>query len=124
MRSAEQVYENGDRVYYKREGRERWLGPAIVVFQDGKVVFVRHGGIFVHVSPNRLNKIHTTQNQNESKPSGLQEHERVRKADCGRDETNNLGSLVQPEISEECGEIHEAALNGPEYRNAKRANDS
>ena len=27
------------------------------MFQDGKVVFVRHGGIFVRVSPNRLNKI-------------------------------------------------------------------
>ena len=57
VRAAEDIYENGDRVYYKREGKERWLGPATVVFQDGKVVFVRHGGIFVRVSPNRLNKI-------------------------------------------------------------------
>ena len=57
VRAAENIYENGDRVYYKREGKERWLGPATVVFQDGKVVFVRHGGIFIRVSPNRLNKI-------------------------------------------------------------------
>ena len=57
VRAAEDIYENGDRVYYKREGKERWLGPATVVFQDGKVVFVRHGGIFIRVSPNRLNKI-------------------------------------------------------------------
>ena len=57
VRAAEDIYENGDRVYYKRKGKERWLGPATVVFQDGKVVFVRHGGIFVRVSPNRLNKI-------------------------------------------------------------------
>ena len=57
VRAAEDIYENGDRVYYKREGKERWLGPATVVFQDGKVVFVRHGGIFVRVSPNQLNKI-------------------------------------------------------------------
>ena len=57
VRAAEEIYETGDRVYYKREGKERWLGPATVVFQDGKVVFVRHGGIFVRVSPNRLNKI-------------------------------------------------------------------
>lgn len=28
-----------------------------MVFQDGKVVFVRHGGVFVRVSPNRLCKI-------------------------------------------------------------------
>ena len=37
--------------YIMREGKERWLGPATAVFQDGKVVFVRHGGIFVRVSP-------------------------------------------------------------------------
>ena len=40
VRAAEDIYENGDRVYYKREGKERWLGPATVVFQDCKVVFV------------------------------------------------------------------------------------
>ena len=57
VRAAEEIYETGDRVYYKREGKERWLGPATVVFQDGKVVFVLHGGIFVRVSPNRLNII-------------------------------------------------------------------
>lgn len=56
VRAAEQCYENGDLVYYKREGRDRWLGPGRVVFQDGKVVFVRHGGVFVRVSPNRLQK--------------------------------------------------------------------
>lgn len=43
-------------MYYKREGRDRWLGPGRVVFQDRKVVFVRHGGVYVRVSPNRLQK--------------------------------------------------------------------
>ena len=57
VRAAEDIYENGERVYYRRGGKERCLGPATVVFQDGKVVFVRHGGIFVRVSANRLNKI-------------------------------------------------------------------
>ena len=50
---------NGDLVFYKREGREKWLGPGKVVFQDGKVVFVRHGSVFVRVSPNRLCKINS-----------------------------------------------------------------
>ena len=57
IRAAEQVYENGESVFYKREGKERWLGPGKVVFQDGKVVFIRHGGVFVRVSPNRLCKV-------------------------------------------------------------------
>ena len=59
VRASEQVFMNGDRVFYKREGKERWLGPGKVVFQDGKVVFVRHGGVFVRVSPNRLQKVNS-----------------------------------------------------------------
>jgi hypothetical protein len=56
VRASEQRFTNGELVYYKRQGHERWLGPAKVVFQDGKVVFVRHGGTFVRVSPNHLLK--------------------------------------------------------------------
>ena len=59
MRAADQSFYHGDRVYYKHDGRDRWLGPGKVVFQDGKVVFVRHGGSFVRVSPNRLIKAGT-----------------------------------------------------------------
>jgi len=54
VRASEQIFENGDRVFYKQEERNRWLGPGKVAFQDGKVVFVRHGSVFVRVSPNRL----------------------------------------------------------------------
>ena len=57
MRAAEETNVNGDAVYYKGEGKERWLGPAAVVFQDGTVVFVRNGRIFFRVSPNRLRHI-------------------------------------------------------------------
>lgn len=59
-RAAGDIYESGDMVYYKQERKERWLGPATVVFQDCKLVFMRHGGIFVRVSPNRLRRIHET----------------------------------------------------------------
>ena len=56
MRSAEEHYEHGDIVYYKRNDNKRWLGPAKVIFQDGKVIFVRHGSNFERVSANRLIK--------------------------------------------------------------------
>ena len=46
------VYENGDIVWYRR--RNRWMGPGKVVFQDGKVIFVRHGSVLVRVSANRI----------------------------------------------------------------------
>ena len=64
VRAAEQINQNGDTVFYNREGKERWLGPASVVFQDGKNVFVRHGGMFVRVSPNRLSKVQDMKSQN------------------------------------------------------------
>ena len=54
IRASEKQFSPGDKVYYKRDGSERWMGPGKVVFQDGKVIFVRHGGVFVRVSPNRL----------------------------------------------------------------------
>ena len=57
VRASETRFENGDRVYYKRENQNtKWLGPGKVVFQDGKIVFIRHGGVFVRVSPNRIIK--------------------------------------------------------------------
>ena len=59
--------KNGDTVFYKREGKDRWLGPASVIFQNGQVVFVRHRGIFAMVSPNRLNKVQDTKSQNKIK---------------------------------------------------------
>lgn len=41
-----------------RYKQNRWLGPGKVVCQDGKlIVSMRHGGVFIRVSPNRLIKV-------------------------------------------------------------------
>ena len=56
MRAVEDVFESGEMVYYKRDGSTKWLGPGKVIFQDGRLVFVRHGGVYVRVSTNRLIK--------------------------------------------------------------------
>ena len=50
------VWNHGDTVWYKRERDARWKGPAKVIFQDGKVIWVRHGSSAVRVSANRLIK--------------------------------------------------------------------
>ena len=57
IRCSQKHFNQGDWVYYKRNNSERWLGPAKVVFQDGKVVFVRHGSVFYRVSVNRINNV-------------------------------------------------------------------
>ena len=56
IRTSDTVYHYGDTVYYKRENEDRWKGPATVMFQDGKIIYVRHGGYGVKVSANRLIK--------------------------------------------------------------------
>ena len=38
----------------KRDDDTKWKGPGTVIGQDGKVVFVRHGSIYVRVHPVRL----------------------------------------------------------------------
>ena len=54
IRASEQTFHHGDKVFYKRDGHEKWLGPAKVLMQDGKIVFVRHGSAIVRVSLNRI----------------------------------------------------------------------
>ena len=46
------VYEKGDTIWYRR--KDEWRGPAKVMFQDGKVVLIKHGEVVVRVSVNRI----------------------------------------------------------------------
>jgi len=54
VRICERSYQPGDIVYYKREGTAQWLGPAKVIVQNGKVVFIRHGSYIVRIYINRV----------------------------------------------------------------------
>ena len=47
VRATEETFNPGDSVFYKKEGKNRWLGPGKVIFQDGRVVFVRYGGVCI-----------------------------------------------------------------------------
>ena len=56
IRIADTIYEKGDIVYFKKEGEDKWRGPAKVVFQDSKVIFLRIGSVYYRVSANRVKK--------------------------------------------------------------------
>ena len=56
IRMKDQIFISGDAVYYKRDGEQKWRGPGKVIGQDGKVIFVRHGNVYVRVAPSRLIK--------------------------------------------------------------------
>lgn len=54
-RSNDVFYQTGDSVFYQRDGK--WKGPGRVLGQDGKVVLVRHGSVYVRVHPCHLTKL-------------------------------------------------------------------
>ena len=54
MRAANRDYSPGELVYYRREKDDKWLGPAKVIFQDGKVIGVRATTGYIRVSANRI----------------------------------------------------------------------
>ena len=85
IRIADTVYENGDLVFFKKEGEDTWRGPARVVFQDSKVIFLRIGAVYYRVSANRIIKasnelateIMKRDNTDEDKETITQQQERV-----------------------------------------------
>ena len=56
-------YENGDKVYYKRNKVKGWKGPGVVLGQDGKLVLVRHGGAYYRVHPCQLLHVELSEGQ-------------------------------------------------------------
>ena len=49
VKTAEEHYTQGKMVHYKREGQEKWLEPEKVIFQERKVIFVRHGTMIIDI---------------------------------------------------------------------------
>ena len=47
-------YNPGDTVYYKFGNDENWHGPARVLAQENKIVFLRHGGHIVSLAQSRI----------------------------------------------------------------------
>ena len=45
------IYNQGDKVFYKRLNSKEWKGAAEVIGKDDHQVFVKHGGIFVRIHP-------------------------------------------------------------------------
>ena len=54
---SEEVYEKGEKVFYRRKNHKGWRGPGVVMAQDGNFVVVRHGKSFYRVHPCHLMKV-------------------------------------------------------------------
>ena len=45
-----EVFETGDKVYFKEKDKTEWSGPAVVIGHEGKIVFLKYG--------NNLRRVH------------------------------------------------------------------
>ena len=74
IRTFATVFEQGCRVYYKRDSSNIWKGPGIVCGLDGKTIFIRHGSYIVRVSSNRIIKAGTEFQPTDSDNSNIVEN--------------------------------------------------
>ena len=54
FRATEVEFNQGDKVFYKRDDSNRWGGPSSIIGVDGNVVFIKHGSRLVRVPKCRL----------------------------------------------------------------------
>jgi hypothetical protein len=66
IRTSEEMFSHKDKIFYKRDDSNRWRGPATVIGQDGKIVFVRHGSRLLRVAVCRCVKVKDSFGNNES----------------------------------------------------------
>ena len=53
---SDEIYENGEIVYYRRKNVKGWKGPATVLGKDGQCVLVKHGSVYCRIHPCHLMK--------------------------------------------------------------------
>ena len=115
--NTEQNFKHGEYVYYKRDGKPMWLGPAKVVAQDGKVVFIRHGGYILRMTPNRLLKATNSKDdfQDQNKTTASEKIEPQIISELKSTETDISESdenSIQEKTNEEADEIISDEENG------------
>ena len=49
VRPTGKVFQNGELVYFKREGLHDWQGPATVIGQEGKTIILKHASYIIRV---------------------------------------------------------------------------
>ena len=58
---ADQHYETGQKVFYRREGFKSWKGPGTVIGVDNKTIVIRHGSAIYRCHPCHLMRVNTVE---------------------------------------------------------------
>ncbi|CAG2191491.1 unnamed protein product [Mytilus edulis] len=123
IRASGECFQHGDKVYYKRDDDNKWKGPGTVLGQDGKVVFVRHGSIYVRVHPCRLIRCGTEFNDMPSKQLSVNKsniqpvREKIHQTAFydTDDEEENINRNVEQNIEEQEPDENEDAQVGIDF---------
>ena len=99
---SDEIYENGEIVYYRRKNYKGWKGPATVLGKDGQCVVVKHGTVYCRVHPCHLIKkkrpiidMSNDNNGKETKPAVIDTSDDKRKK-----ETNVKASTIGKKVSQ------------------------
>lgn len=57
VRTTVGAFKNGDKVYFKREEKKEWKGPATVIGKDGKTLILKYGSYIVRAHETHVQKI-------------------------------------------------------------------
>jgi hypothetical protein len=96
----DEVYKNGDLVFYKRPNQNVWRGPGRVLGQDGVVVFVRHGSQLMRVHVCRLRKeVQKIENRDSSEKQPTQKY--IDMIDDKNDEENQQQKIQEDDYDEQ-----------------------
>ena len=116
VRKTEDVdTEIGSYVYYKRDGEDRWRGPARVIGKDGKVNIVRHGGHVVRAHVCRIRGIEDVGEAPvlEREKQLILDSEKSREAYEGDDDEDCEKRVSVNEVNEQA----ENVIDGENYEN-------
>ena len=118
-----ELYETGDKAYYKFGTDTRWHGPGTIIGIDNKVIFLRHGGNMISTSQSRLLKVKTSRSDTDtSLPNPRTESSQKvplsvenRISQIGnRNTESDMDSDEEIESEESPSETHEIPLNTEE----------
>ena len=103
------VYEQGDKVYYKRKNSQRWQGPGHVIGKDSNQVFVKHGGDYYRVSPIDLQPAESKSKNGNEVIEKICESAEARENQIGKvaDQVHDTSS----DDSDDCGDDAEVVEN-------------
>ena len=109
------TFKSGEKVYFKREDKKEWKGPATVIGQDGKTVILKYGSNIVKTHETHVQETpYSFDRSTEDGRHALLDMVRGQRDEKVMDKEKEIEAVVNPvSIEIECDEILESNENIP-----------